>query len=89
MGYTVNVDAAMGARIANMHLLGSGAPIEAEKEYVVAGWGSVNEDTQGPPIWDVVAAHLRAGSSAAAAGTDRQVRPGGQLTAVRLAGSAP
>ena len=48
MGYTINVDAAMGERIANMHLLGSGAPIEAEKDYVVAGWGSVNEDTAGP-----------------------------------------
>ena len=54
-----DVDAAMGARIANMHLLGSGAPIEAEREYVVAGWGSINPGTQGPAIWDVVAAHLK------------------------------
>jgi sulfur-oxidizing protein SoxB len=59
MGYTIDVDGAMGSRIANMHMLGSGAPIEPEKEYVVAGWGSVNESTQGPPIWDVVAAHLK------------------------------
>ena len=58
MGYTINVDGAMGKRIANLQLLGSGAPIEAEKEYIVAGWGSVNRDVQGPPIWDVVAAHL-------------------------------
>jgi sulfur-oxidizing protein SoxB len=27
---------------------------------VVAGWGSVNEDTQGPPIWDVVASYIGA-----------------------------
>jgi S-sulfosulfanyl-L-cysteine sulfohydrolase len=60
MGYTMNVDSAMGERIANLHLLGSGTPIEADKDYVVAGWGSVNQDTQGPPIWDVVAAHLKA-----------------------------
>jgi sulfur-oxidizing protein SoxB len=60
MGYTVGVDAAMGSRIANMHLLGSGAPIESEKDYVVAGWGSVNPDVQGPAIWDVVASHLKA-----------------------------
>jgi S-sulfosulfanyl-L-cysteine sulfohydrolase len=59
MGYTMNVDAAMGSRITNLHLLGSGAPIEAEREYVVAGWGSVNQDAQGPAIWDVVAAHLK------------------------------
>jgi sulfur-oxidizing protein SoxB len=59
MGYTINVDGAMGSRIANMQLLSSGAPIEPDKDYVVAGWGSVNRDTQGPPIWDVVASHLR------------------------------
>jgi sulfur-oxidizing protein SoxB len=60
LGYTINVDGAMGSRIANLHLLGSGAPIEAGKEYVVAGWGSVSQHAQGPPIWDVVAAHLAA-----------------------------
>jgi len=59
MGYTVNIDAPMGRRIANMHLLGSGAPILPDKEYVVAGWGSVNEATEGPPIWHVVASHLK------------------------------
>jgi sulfur-oxidizing protein SoxB len=59
MGYTISVDEPMGRRIANMHLLGSGDPIEPEKEYVVAGWGSVNEGVEGPPIWDVVAAHLK------------------------------
>jgi sulfur-oxidizing protein SoxB len=59
MGYTINVDAAMGSRIADLHLLGSGAPIEAGKEYTVAGWGSVNQGVEGPPIWEVVASHLR------------------------------
>ncbi len=59
MGYTVNIDAPMGRRIANMHLLGSGAPILPDKEYVVAGWGSVNEGSEGPPIWHVVATHLK------------------------------
>jgi S-sulfosulfanyl-L-cysteine sulfohydrolase len=59
MGYTISVDAAMGSRIANMHLLGTGDPIEPEKEYIVAGWGSVNESVEGPPIWDVVANHLK------------------------------
>lgn len=59
MGFTVHVDGVLGQRISNMHLLKSGAAIEAEKDYVVAGWASINEDTQGPPIWDVVAAHVR------------------------------
>jgi sulfur-oxidizing protein SoxB len=26
---------------------------------VVAGWASVNEDTEGPQIWDVVESHIR------------------------------
>ena len=30
------------------------------EEYVVAGWASVNEGTEGPPIWDVVANHIAA-----------------------------
>jgi sulfur-oxidizing protein SoxB len=59
MGFTVSVDARLGARISNMHLLRTGAPIEADRDYVVAGWASVVEGTQGPPIWDVVAAHLK------------------------------
>jgi S-sulfosulfanyl-L-cysteine sulfohydrolase len=59
MGFTVHVDGVLGERISNMHLLKSGAAIEAGKDYVVAGWASINEGTQGPPIWDVVAEHLR------------------------------
>jgi len=59
MGYTINVDGAIGSRIDNLHLLGSSAPIEAEKEYVVAGWASVNRGTQGPAIWEIVGSHLK------------------------------
>ena len=28
--------------------------------YTVAGWACVNEGTEGPPVWDVVAAHIKA-----------------------------
>ena len=35
-----------------------GQPIEAGKRYIVSGWASVNEGTQGPPIWDVVRDHV-------------------------------
>jgi S-sulfosulfanyl-L-cysteine sulfohydrolase len=59
MGYTINVDGAMGSRIAGLNLLGTGAPIEPRKEYVVAGWGSVNRNVEGPPIWEVVGAYLK------------------------------
>ena len=58
MGYTIDVDATVGSRITGLHLQGSGTPIEPQKEYAVAGWGSVNEAVQGPPIWQVVATYL-------------------------------
>jgi sulfur-oxidizing protein SoxB len=59
MAFSVDVDASLGRRISNMHLLRTGAAIEAGTEYVVAGWASVNEGTEGPPIWDVVADYLK------------------------------
>jgi S-sulfosulfanyl-L-cysteine sulfohydrolase len=59
MGFMVNVDAQLGERISSMQLLSSQENIEAQKEYIVAGWASINEGTEGPAIWDVVAAHLR------------------------------
>jgi sulfur-oxidizing protein SoxB len=59
MGYTIDVDKPMGQRISGMTLLKSGAAIEPARDYVVAGWASVNEGTEGPPVWDVVAAHLK------------------------------
>jgi sulfur-oxidizing protein SoxB len=60
IGFTVRVDAGVGRRISELRLLRTGAPAEAGRDYVVAGWASVREDVDGPPIWDVVAAHLRA-----------------------------
>ena len=47
-----------GSRISKLTHLKSGQPIEASKAYTVAGWASINQNTQGPPIWDVVAAHV-------------------------------
>ncbi len=59
MGYTINVDAGMGKRISDMTLLKTGDPIDPDREYVVAGWASVNEGTKGPAIWDVVSSYIR------------------------------
>ncbi|MBI3699874.1 MAG: thiosulfohydrolase SoxB [Afipia sp.] len=59
MGYAIDINKTMGSRISNMIHLKTGKPIEASKTYSVAGWASVNENTQGPPIWDVVAAHIK------------------------------
>lgn len=59
MGYSIDVNAAMGSRISGMTLLKTGEAIEPAKEYAVAGWASVNEGTQGPPVWDVVENYLK------------------------------
>jgi S-sulfosulfanyl-L-cysteine sulfohydrolase len=50
-----------------MTLLRTGEPIDPARDYVVAGWASVNEGTEGPPIWDVVD-HLRDHGTVAPAG---------------------
>ena len=48
-----------GERISNLTLLKTGELIDPSKSYVVAGWASVNEGTEGPQIWDVVENHIR------------------------------
>jgi len=59
MGYTIDIGKPIGSRISDMVLLKTGTAIEADKTYVVSGWASVNEATEGPAIWDVVEAHLK------------------------------
>ena len=54
LGYAIDVSKPMAQRISAMTQLKSGKAIEPKKEYVVAGWASVNEGTEGPPIWDLV-----------------------------------
>jgi sulfur-oxidizing protein SoxB len=58
MGYEIDISKPVGARISKMTHLKSGKPIDAAKTYTVSGWASINQNTQGPPIWDVVAAHV-------------------------------
>jgi sulfur-oxidizing protein SoxB len=60
MGYAIDIGKPMGARISGLTHLKSGKPIEAGRRYAVAGWASINRDTQGPPIWDVVRDHVAA-----------------------------
>ncbi len=60
MGYRVDVNAPAGERISEMTLLETGERIDPAQSYVVAGWASVNEGTEGPAIWDVVENHIRA-----------------------------
>ena len=59
MSYTITPTAGMGSRISDMTALKTGEPIDPGEDYVVSGWASVNEDTEGPAIWDVVEAWLK------------------------------
>ena len=40
--------------------LDDGTPIDAGKNYKVAGWATVGSQAPGPSIWDVVAEYLEA-----------------------------
>ncbi len=59
MGYRIDVTKPQGSRITEMTLLKTGELIDPARSYVVSGWASVNEGTEGPPIWDVVESHIR------------------------------
>ena len=54
LGYAIDISKPIGQRISEMTLLATGKTIDPEKTYVVAGWASVNEGTEGPPIYDLV-----------------------------------
>jgi sulfur-oxidizing protein SoxB len=54
LGYSIDVSKPIGQRISAMTLLKTGRPLDPGKEYTVAGWASVNEGTEGPPVWDLV-----------------------------------
>ncbi len=49
----------IGNRIQNMVFTPTGAPIEANKSYVVGGWASVNPDTEGPAIYDLLENYIQ------------------------------
>ena len=58
LAYSVDIGKPQGARISDLTLLKTGEPIDPSRSYVVAGWASVNEGTEGPMIWDVVERHI-------------------------------
>lgn len=59
MGYRIDITKPQGSRISEMTLLKTGEPIDPNRSYVVAGWASVNEGTEGPAIWDLVESWIR------------------------------
>ena len=58
LGYTIDPAKPAGSRISAMTHLKSGAPIDPLKDYMVAGWASVNEGTEGPPVWELVETYV-------------------------------
>lgn len=59
IGYSIDPNAQVGDRISDLTLLRDNTPIDPAHSYVVAGWASVNQGTEGPQIWDVVEDHIR------------------------------
>jgi sulfur-oxidizing protein SoxB len=58
MAYAIDIAKPIGQRISDMTLLKTGEPIEADRNYVVSGWASVNEGTEGPPVYDLLARYI-------------------------------
>ncbi len=59
LAYRIDIAKPQGERISEMMLIKTGEAIDPAKTYIVAGWASVNEGTEGPQIWDVVESHIR------------------------------
>jgi sulfur-oxidizing protein SoxB len=76
LGFTIAVDRPAGQRIGDLTLLGRNEPVEPSRRYAVAGWASVAEGTEGPPVWELVARHV------ARLGTVRPV-PNGAIRLLR------
>lgn len=60
IGYRIDITRPIGERISDLTLLATGEPLDPATAYVVAGWASVNQETEGPQIWDVVEDYIAA-----------------------------
>ena len=63
MGYRIDINKPQGQRISDLRLLKTGEKIDPAKNYIVAGWASVNEGTEGPQIWELVENYIRRNGS--------------------------
>ena len=59
LSFSFDINQAQGDRVSDMSLTKTGEAIDPSKTYVVAGWASVNEGTEGPQIWDVVESYIK------------------------------
>jgi S-sulfosulfanyl-L-cysteine sulfohydrolase len=58
LAYTIDIAKPVGQRISDMTLLRTGGTIDAAKTYMVSGWASINEGTQGPAVYDIVGKYI-------------------------------
>jgi S-sulfosulfanyl-L-cysteine sulfohydrolase len=58
LDYVCDLSQPMGQRIYDL-TLDDGQAVEMHKQYKVAGWATVGTASDGLPIWEVVASHLR------------------------------
>ncbi len=56
VSYTIDPNRKQGERISDLRI--GGKPMQADRRYKAAGWASMGE-VDGPPVFDVVAGHLR------------------------------
>lgn len=55
--YTLDAAGQSGARISDLRLQRSDAPLEADKMYSVSGWAT-QQLSEGAPVWEILAAYL-------------------------------
>jgi sulfur-oxidizing protein SoxB len=58
LSYAIEPRQRFGSRISELTIAGTGKPLRADAEYVVAGWARVNEEATGPPVWDIVTQYI-------------------------------
>ncbi|MBM3488375.1 MAG: thiosulfohydrolase SoxB [Alphaproteobacteria bacterium] len=58
IAYTLDVGQPIGRRVSDLRRSRDDAPIEPGRRYTVAGWGSVAETVEGPPIYELLARWL-------------------------------
>ncbi|MEE8351466.1 MAG: thiosulfohydrolase SoxB [Rhodospirillales bacterium] len=59
MSYAIDIKKPISQRISNMTLLKTSKPVDPAKTYMVSGWASVNPDTQGPAVYDLVSSYIQ------------------------------
>jgi sulfur-oxidizing protein SoxB len=58
MNYTCAPKASMGNRISDLTMTKTGEKLDADRKYVVGGWASVNENVEGPAIYDLMEGYI-------------------------------